>query len=75
MIKTLQNTLKQDRAAVGGFAALRMRRPPCGEKEPAPSVGFADISPCQGESALRGRRFFDSLENPGLNGPGFLRLF
>ncbi len=27
----------------------------------APSVGFADISPCQGESALRRRRFFDRL--------------
>ena len=33
MIKTLQNTLKQDRAAVGGFAALRMPHTPCGCKE------------------------------------------
>jgi len=33
LIKTLQNTLKQDRAAVGGFAALRMPHTPCGCKE------------------------------------------
>ena len=43
-------------AAVGGFAALRMRRPPCGEKEPIPpSPAGQAFHPPGGRCPRRGR--------------------